>query len=143
MNISFFVDGEPKAQPRTRAFSRGGITSVYDPGTANGWKALIAMAAKPHRPETPIDNPISLHVMFLMPRPKRLQTKKYINKPLIWHTSKPDLDNLIKAVMDSLTQIGFWTDDSRVFRQYLIKRYANAYERPGVLIQLDLCGDDD
>ena len=52
--ISFSVDGEPKAQPRPKAFARNfgnkWQARVYDPGTAEGWKSLIAIAVKPHLP---------------------------------------------------------------------------------------------
>ena len=34
--ISFTVLGDPKGQPRPKAFSRGGHAAVYDPGTAEG-----------------------------------------------------------------------------------------------------------
>jgi len=44
--IHFFVSGDPKAQPRIRAFAINGHARVYDPGTAEGWKSLIAVAAR-------------------------------------------------------------------------------------------------
>jgi hypothetical protein len=40
--ISIFVHGEPKGQPRPRAFARGGMVRMYDPATAEGWKSAIA-----------------------------------------------------------------------------------------------------
>ena len=39
-----FVHGEPKAQPRAKAFARNGRAGIYDPGTAEGWKGAIAAA---------------------------------------------------------------------------------------------------
>jgi Holliday junction resolvase RusA-like endonuclease len=30
------------------------------------------------------------------------------------HVSTPDVDNLAKAVMDCMTRLGFWRDDSQV-----------------------------
>jgi Holliday junction resolvase RusA-like endonuclease len=47
-----------------------------------------------------------------------------------WAAKKPDLDNLLKAVMDSLTAIGAWTDDSRVVQVLGRKQYAT-WAEPG------------
>lgn len=32
----------------------------------------------------------------------------------IWHTSKPDTDNLAKQLKDAMTRLGFWGDDRQV-----------------------------
>jgi Holliday junction resolvase RusA-like endonuclease len=119
MTLSFFVPGTPKAQPRPRAFARnfGGKwqARVYDASTAEGWKAAIAVAAKPFLPSEPLVGPVELHIDFYMPRPKSHSTKKGLRPAAPnWHTQKPDIDNLEKAVMDALTQIGMWSDDSQV-----------------------------
>jgi len=36
-----WVIGIPKAQPRARAFAVGGRARMYNPGTAEAWKADI------------------------------------------------------------------------------------------------------
>ena len=51
--ITVRVYGEPKGQPRPRAFAKpigGGKFSarVYDAGTAEGWKSQIAQAFRQH-----------------------------------------------------------------------------------------------
>ena len=133
MTIAFTVEGEPKAQPRPRAFARkmGGkfVARVFDAGTAENWKSLIAYAAKPHRPPSPLSGPVRLDATFVFARPK----SHYIgNKPERglradaprWHTQKPDRDNLDKALLDALTQLGcFWHDDSQVCAGEIVKEY--------------------
>jgi len=47
------------------------------------------------------------------------------------HTSKPDTDNLSKAVLDCLTELGMWRDDCQVVREMTTKRYDS---NPGVEI---------
>ena len=32
----------------------------------------------------------------------------------MWHTSKPDTDNLCKQLKDAMTRLGFWADDRQV-----------------------------
>jgi Holliday junction resolvase RusA-like endonuclease len=133
--ISFTVDGIPKGQPRPKAFSRGGIASVYDPGTAEGWKGCIVMAGRDKRPETPIEKPISLSIQFYMPRPKSMEGKKF-DAGTIPCCKKPDADNMAKAVMDCLTQDGWWKDDSYVYWLTVEKYIAAKGDRPGARIEI-------
>lgn len=137
--VSFWVDGTPKAQPRPRAFARGGRARVYDPGTAEGWKGLVALAARRYRPEDPIVEPVRLRLDFVMPRTKALQAKRHPDGPMP-HTKKPDVDNCTKAVMDCLTDIGMWRDDSLVYEVVATKNYAERDGRPGVRVRIEWPG---
>lgn len=125
--IQFIAFGDPKGQPRPRAFSRGGITRMYDPGTAEGWKGQIAAAAMPHKPAAQLEGPLHVTLLFRFARPKSHWSKKGL-KPTApeYHTSKPDADNLAKAVLDCITQLGFWRDDAQVAALDVRKKYANA-----------------
>ena len=142
--IEFFVAGIPKAQPRPqvvpimrdgRVVMKGGrpILRAYTPNTADGWKQCIRMYARPHVPQTPIEGAIRLHLGFLMPRPKsHYGTGKRADvlrdSAPLYHTSKPDFDNLEKAVVDTLTELAFWVDDGQICRC----RTSKLYPAPGV-----------
>lgn len=122
--ILFTVIGEPKGQPRPRAFARklGNkfVARVFEAGTAEEWKGQIAAAARPHAPASPLYVPVRVDVTFIFPRPKSHYVASNPAKPLradapFWHTGKPDRDNLEKALLDALTQLGlFWHDDAQV-----------------------------
>ena len=129
------VSGDPKGQPRPRAFSRGGKAAVYDPGTAEGWKSLIALAARDHLPPSPLACPVRVDVEFYFRRPLRLQ-KKSSPEGYIPHTAKPDRDNLDKALLDTLTQIGFFQDDALVVEGTITKRYTRIDSAPGAIIEI-------
>jgi crossover junction endodeoxyribonuclease RusA len=129
--ITFRVDGIPKGQPRPRACRRGAHAGVYDPGTADGWKACVMLAARKHRPVVPISAPVRVYLMFCMPRPKRMKATDRT-----WHVSRPDLDNLQKSTIDAMTDMGMWVDDSQVCFVSAIKMYANSDERPGAEIEI-------
>jgi Holliday junction resolvase RusA-like endonuclease len=129
--ITFFAVGIPKGQPRPRAFARkfGKKFSarVYDPGTAENFKGAIALAAKPHLPSQPITGPVEVLIDAYFPRPKthyRSNGQVKDSAPR-WHTSKPDAENVSKAVLDSLTNLGAWVDDSQVVKLTVTKRYAH------------------
>lgn len=137
--ITFFVDGIPKGQPRPKAFFRGGKAAVYDPGTAEGWKGCVALAAQSKRPQQPLQGPLGLSLRFQFPRPKhhfRTGKKSDQLRDIVpyFHTGKPDVDNLAKAVMDAMTQLGFWGDDSQVSEITITKRFHNL--QPGCEVTL-------
>ena len=50
------------------------------------------------------------------------------------HSKKPDLDNLIKATLDAMTQAGAWRDDSQVSTIRASKQYAFRLNKTGVRI---------
>jgi len=138
--INIFIAGDPKAQPRARrAGNRGG---VYNPGTADEWKSRVKLGMNIHS-GLMIDEPIECNLVFLFDRPKRLMRKKD-HDGLIPHTSKPDKDNLEKAVFDCLSApnksgrggIGVWRDDALVFSGKTEKYYCKKGGQPGVWIYI-------
>lgn len=133
--IVFFARGEPKGQPRPRAFARNGIVRVYDPGTAEGWKSQIAMAAKPHIPEEPMLGTFSVAIHAVFSRPKAHRRANGQVKPTApcYHVTKPDCDNVAKAVLDALTTVGMWRDDRQVARLTVDKVYG---DEPGAIISI-------
>jgi Holliday junction resolvase RusA-like endonuclease len=147
LGICFDVQGIPRAQPRCKAraivTNQGRATAmVYDPKTADDWKAIVMADASQHCPPEPLDGPLEIMVIFRFKRPKsHFRTGKHASelKPdaSIWHTTKPDADNLIKAVKDALTNVGMWQDDARVCRQVVDKRYVWPGEQPGCQIRIE------
>jgi Holliday junction resolvase RusA-like endonuclease len=136
--IEFWVAGVPKGQPRPKAFSRGGMARVYDPGTAEGWKGQIAQAAKPYLPATPLEMPLKVDITFYFPRPKgHYKGKKLVlrDDAPTFHTGKPDRDNLDKACLDALTVLRMWRDDSQVC-DGRIRKFYDIGNGPGCWIRI-------
>lgn len=139
--IQFFAAGLPKGQPRPKAFHRKGMAGarVYDPGTAEGWKSQVAEGAKPFVGKEPFSGPLRLVLVFWFPRPKgHLRSGKHAlekrDSAPTFHVSKPDADNLAKAVMDALTVLRIWADDSQICRLVVEKKYA--VSQPGCFITI-------
>lgn len=59
-------------------------------------------------PDKPLDGPLEVTLYFGFPN---IQSDKGKVMPM---TTKPDFDNLAKSVLDALTDMGFWTDDSQI-----------------------------
>lgn len=148
---SFFVPGEPKAQPRPRAraipTSRrrgnrcGCIAQVYNPGDADGWKKLVGNYSMRHRPAEKLLCPVRLDMVVFMPRPKYMEHHKYSSGPLPY-TAKPDRDNLDKAVLDALGDIDWWRDDAQVCAGEVVKVYHALGGQPGALITVSVLQDN-
>lgn len=136
--ISFFVEGDPKGQPRARACIRGKHAGVYDPGTADVWKMAVAEAWRCVRVE-PFTGAVSLSLRFFFKRPKSHfgsgKNARNLKPSAPWrHTLKPDCDNLAKAVMDVLTRLGAWEDDCRVNQLYVHRQWTEI--SPGCEIRI-------
>ena len=110
-----FVYGIPKAQPRAKMTMN---RHVYTPRSADAWKEEIKSAFRPVLKPT-ITGPVKLQVSLFLPRPKALKGDQNIP-----HDKKPDTDNLLKAVMDAMTNAKVWNDDAQVFETHVGKYYA-------------------
>jgi crossover junction endodeoxyribonuclease RusA len=136
-SIVLDVRGDPKAQPRPRAFAFKGHVRVYDAGTAEGWKSLIAEAWRKSAPAgLTLSGPVRVDAHFEFRRPKsHYRTGKHSAElrpdAPNWHTLKPDRDNLDKSLLDALTQCGALCDDAIVCHGEVSKVYG---EHPGATI---------
>lgn len=81
--------------------------------------------------------PVVVSATFIIPRPKshyrtgRNAALLRESAPRV-HTQKPDLDKLVRAVLDALTRSGLIADDAQVSRfGYIAKQWAEYGEQPG------------
>lgn len=116
MSILFMISilGEPVAQGRPRAVRIGkGAVRIHSAPKSAQWEALAAdqMAAK-WGSIGPYDGPVELTVSAHFSRPKGLLKREGMG--LLWHTKKPDLDNVVKSASDALVKAGVIRDDAVV-----------------------------
>jgi Holliday junction resolvase RusA-like endonuclease len=114
VKYQFVVLGKAIAQPRHRVACQGGYPRVYLPHDhpVHEYKLRIVDGAR-HANIPLIEGPIRIDIMFSF--------KRKGNKPREFKISKPDLDNLDKAVMDALTDAGVWGDDAQVVEKHSLK----------------------
>ena len=121
----------PKGRPR--AFRMGNHVRMHTPKKTRDYEQKIAFLASQSLPSKPIEGPIQLDVVAILKRPKRLMRKKDPDG-LLPHTSRPDIDNLRKAVMDGLKR--HWRDDSQVCCGTSHKLYAEKEGLPRLVIKI-------
>lgn len=124
-NIQLTILGSPKAQKRAKACQIAGHINIYDPSSKDKGDLLRIIQDK--APEKPFSNPIVLTVCYFMPRPKGhygtgKNTGKLKDNAPVWHTKKPDVDNLAKILFDVMSKVFFY-DDSQICKLTVLKIY--------------------
>ena len=125
--VSLSIVGDPASQG-SHAIMQGRIVQVNSK-KHKAWRNAITQTALATLPADwePIDEPCELIVNFYMPKPASVKRSL--------PTVSPDLDKLIRAVGDSLTDSGVVVDDSRIVRISARKLYAIGIE-PGATIEV-------
>lgn len=127
--ITFTIPGPPRGKGRPRFSRRSG--TAYTPADTQAYESAVkaaayhAMAGQP-----PITAPVSMGVIGYFAIPASWSKKK--REAAEWHTSKPDCDNLLKAVLDGCNGVAF-VDDAQVTRLHVSKVYD---ERPRVEVTI-------
>jgi Holliday junction resolvase RusA-like endonuclease len=130
--LSFTVPGIPQGKGRAR-FGNG---RTYTPAKTVAYESLIALAGQQAmKGRDPIKSPIYLMVDAFFPIPKSWSAarRQKATSSLVWHVSRPDSDNILKAVGDGLNGI-VWDDDSQVAFAKVTKQYA---ETPRLVITVE------
>lgn len=142
--ISFFVQGEPVAQPRGRAVNIKGVGIRVIGATTKHpihlWKqALMSVCETAMQGFRLYEDPIDVALVFLMARPKSMP-KRTANQR-VPHTKKPDIDNVAKGVLDAFNA-RLWGDDSQIYSLKISKRYVMGDEKPGVFVRVSVVVPD-
>ena len=120
---------QPKKRPR---FSRK-TGRIYTPTSTQKWEYEVREAASRAIPG-PITGPVEVEMLFIFPRPKnRIWKRKPM--PREWKTTRGDIDNYIKAVLDGLNGIAF-KDDAQIVSLSAQKVIAAGDEIPRVIIHI-------
>lgn len=142
--LQFQVIGLPATKGSGRAVvSRTTGKAFYKPDNprTKDWQGEIAKAAviELARPENHgcrfLEGGVYLEVVFYLPRPKALRTARKIALPLP-HTTKPDLDKLVRAAKDALSGGVVWSDDAQVVHLVARKRYCGAEDYPRAVLRI-------
>lgn len=123
--IEFQVDGQAQPQGSKNGYLRGGrIVLVESSRQLKPYRQAVAYAAQQAAKSIGwviADNskPITVKITFGMTRGKTVKR--------LHPTVKPDLDKLIRATLDGITQSGvIWHDDAEVCRIIAEKYYSDA-----------------
>ena len=112
--MDFLVNGKPQGKQRPRFSRRSGV--VYTPAKTGKYEKAISKAYTDAGGKCiPADCYVSVSVSAFFPIPKsytkgkRLACKHNVNRP----DKKPDMDNILKVVLDGLNRVAY-EDDKQV-----------------------------
>jgi Holliday junction resolvase RusA-like endonuclease len=141
MALVFTVFGVAQAKGNMRAFTPKGMKFpiVTDSNrNAKSWSQLVAEGAnlalgeKPEAERAVLRDAVRVTVAFFLPRPKS-KSKRGVAYA---HLTAPDIDKLLRAVLDALTYV-VWADDSQVVELLASKQYADVDGAPHVDIRIE------
>lgn len=112
------VPGTPIPKARPRVVRNGGRVMTFTPTSTRQWEETIRWCAMQNPPERMLTGPLAATLTFYLPRPKSVPKKR------LYPETKPDWDNLGKAVTDALEGLVF-ENDSRLVRVTVIKAYGD------------------
>lgn len=104
----------PKGRPRVRVM--GKFAQIYTPPETRKAEDEFLKEAIKYKPGEPIEGPIAIDIKFYKAPPKKMP------KGRTGWTTKPDLDNLVKLVIDALNKV-FFKDDRQIVEITATKEY--------------------
>ena len=136
--ISFVVSGVPKGKARARTVVQGGRVHSYTPaGTANYERKVAAacLSACKGR-QMPSEAPLKFSARIYMPIPKSANKglRERLASGRVFHTRKPDIDNVLKSLTDGCCGIAY-RDDNQIAAVYAVKRYSDC---PRVEVEIEV-----
>ena len=137
--LSYFVPGRPVPKQSYRASKFGG----YQPKRVTDFKKvaqLIANNAAKKQGWKKADGPLLLKLVFRFRCPS--SARKADRLIYRWRKERPDLDNLLKSIIDSLSQ-SLMEDDSQICCVVSIKIIAKQGDPEGTSVTLETLGDYD
>ena len=144
-SIEFAVQGLPVAKGSTRSFALKDKQGAYTGRTVTTstakdlapWENLVRdRAAKAFEEawakdlaidDNPFSDPVSVSLAFRLPKPKSAPKTRRT-----WPTHRPDLDKLVRAVLDAITHT-IIHDDSQVVQLTASKDFGS----PGVTVRVE------
>ena len=129
----FYIEMECDPEPWMRFGVNRRTGGIYDrqPNVRCFYKGIIASKYR----DEPLTCPLNVTISFRMPVAKSAsgRARRDMISGYLHHAKKPDIDNLVKLVLDTMTGI-VYKDDCQIVRLAADKRYS---EIPGIVIGIE------
>ena len=112
--------------------------STYTPETTISYENLVKVEYARQCGKQVLDGALSVEIVAFFPVPKSESKKRtaLMEEGAIYHTKKPDADNIAKCVLDAINGIAF-KDDSQVSKMTVVKKYARQPHTTVKLAEMD------
>lgn len=131
--VYFFVPGKVQGKARPRFSSKSG--TVYTPGKTKSYERQIAEAYEAQHGSC-FEGPVEVVIEAVFPIPKSWpRAKKAEAMAGKLPPGKPDIDNILKVVLDGLNGIAY-EDDKQVVLTQCKKVYADSTRPAGLQVHV-------
>lgn len=123
--VEFTVPGQPRGKGRPRFARRGQHVTTYTDDQTAAYENLVALAYKAASGQYHADAPVAVDIAahYKIPKSASKRRRQAMIDGAIRPQVKPDIDNVIKAVLDGLNRVAY-ADDKQVVTLTINKRYA-------------------
>lgn len=127
--IQFTVYGTPVGKGRPKFSTFNGRAAAYTPQKTVNYENLVKLSVQQQQKGLkPFDKdvPLQADIIAYFPIPKSTSKKKreaMLNGEM-YHTKKPDADNITKCILDALNGIAYY-DDSQIVYVRVKKNYSD------------------
>ena len=128
--IQFYVPEQPMACPRPRVTKRG---HAFMPKKYTDWKSSVVAWLFTEWDGHRFTGPVEVKVVAVF---KRLSSTPKKRPERALKITKPDIDNVLKACLDSLVECEILEDDNLVCRTVVEKWFAALNEEPHIFIEV-------
>ena len=123
MKYEFEVPGTIKGKGRPRVNSYTG--TVYTPTTTKDYEYLVEQYFLLKYPKfKPLEGRLAVNITatFSLPKSTKKQDKEKMLENVISPTKKPDIDNIVKIILDAMNKFAF-KDDTQITKLSVEKIY--------------------
>lgn len=124
--IAFTIPGQPVGKQRPKIVKIGGFSRMATPQKTVSYEGLVAHTAQVAMAGRPIFEAAVAANLFIecqVPASWSAKKQRQALAGEVYPATKPDIDNVVKAVFDGLNGV-LWRDDVLVVDCRLRKRYA-------------------
>lgn len=122
--VKFIVYGIPQGKGRPRFAVTGKGVRAYTPAQTASYENLVRITYTETCRGIRLQGPLAVEIdaFFPVPQSESRKRREAMLAGKICHTKKPDVDNLVKSVLDALNGIAY-DDDRQVCRLRIRKMY--------------------
>lgn len=136
--IRFTIHGEPRGKGRPRVARRGKYITTYTPQETVVYENLVRFEYQRQcggfRFGDDEQLSMTVNAYYSIPKSASKAKRAAMLNGEIRPTKKPDVDNVLKVIADSLNQIAY-RDDAQIVRAIINKRYAQT--TPCVCVEIE------
>lgn len=113
VRVQFVIPGRPVGKERPRVVRHGSRTITYTPMKSAGYERLVGELAR-MRCRAPLEGPVKVSIVIEVAVPVSWpRAKREERLAARWAEGRPDVDNVVKSILDGMNGVVF-RDDSQV-----------------------------